>query len=451
LSTRLIGTTALVLVLESVFTTRIALSAPVSEDLWYLSTISSGITGPISLRAELNYDDARSDAPIAVVMHGYSGSSGTLSNVRAQAQRLRDAGFFAVSVAMRGRDGSAGIRDSGGLEIHDIYDAVEAVKVQYAPHVDPTNVHITGYSGGGGNVMSAIVRYPDSFRVGSSFFGMADYGFDAIEGWYNLGAGGRTAQLDQDIGNPNLGNALVLDRYWARASMLAAHNSRHIEVHLFVDDDETICPPVNHARFAQIGGSHVTSHVGNPASPAYVDFNGNQVEDPGERQLWPHGFPNANQQAAGEQWYLDRLLAGQIPEPQIDPAGTFVVPGYLVTKHFEVWLGNGQNAAGITSYAFDDSSAQFSTEVVTSNASLPLALVVKTGFLSPPGAPVFARLNGEWIETFPAGERRVFFDLSSDDVIELELAPAVVGLPGAAWAIVALAGAVARIGYRRLR
>ena len=33
--------------------------------------------------------------------------------------------FFVVSVTMRGRDGSHGVRDSGELEIYDIYDAVD--------------------------------------------------------------------------------------------------------------------------------------------------------------------------------------------------------------------------------------------------------------------------------------------------------------------------------------
>jgi len=40
--------------------------------------------------------------------------------VRHNAQYLRDRGFFAISVAMRYREGADGMRDSGGLEIYDI-------------------------------------------------------------------------------------------------------------------------------------------------------------------------------------------------------------------------------------------------------------------------------------------------------------------------------------------
>jgi alpha/beta superfamily hydrolase len=94
----------------------------------YSSTITSDNDGPLDLLAELNYNDAQSNAPIMVVMHGYSPATGTFTQVRNNAQRLRDDGFFAISVAMRARDGSDGVRDSGGLEVHDIYDAVQAVK-----------------------------------------------------------------------------------------------------------------------------------------------------------------------------------------------------------------------------------------------------------------------------------------------------------------------------------
>ena len=98
----------------------------------------------------------------------------------AQARR----GFVSILVAMRGRDGSEGTRDSGGLEIYDIYDAVEHIKAEplFAGKLDPTNLHISGYSGGGGNVMSALTKFPDYFNLGAAFFGMSDYGYDPRTG-----------------------------------------------------------------------------------------------------------------------------------------------------------------------------------------------------------------------------------------------------------------------------
>lgn len=431
----------------------LSVAAPLTVAYQFYSTVSSTISGPLLLRAELNYDDARPNAPIAVVMAGYSPTNGNLDGVRAQAQRLRDAGFFAISVAMRGRDGSAGVRDSGGLEIHDIYDAVESVKDDYASYVDESNVHITGYSGGGGNVMSAIVRFPDYFRLGSSYFGMSDYGFDPVNGWYNNGAGGRTATLDQDIGNPNLGDPDVIDRYHARASNLAASNSRFTEVHLFVNDNESICPLVNDTSFQQNGGSQVVLHVGNSAAPTYEDFNGNGSEDPGERQLWPHGFPTASQQAAAEQWYRDRLLAGTIPVPELDASGTLYVPGFLQTRHFEVWPGDGQNSTGVVTYSLGTQSASFETDLIDNDPGAPISVVVLSDFLAPSGAMVEARVNDVVVDSFPAGVRRVFSGLASGDQLQLSLAPGVAvptGL-GGIWTLVLGALPLAGVALRSIR
>ncbi len=300
--------------------------------------------------------------------------------------------------------------------------------------------------------MSALVRFPDYFRLGSSYFGMSDYGFDPVDGWYHDGAGSRTSILDQDIGNPDTGGPAVLDRYLARASNLAAANSRHVEVHLFVNDNETICPPVNDASFAMNGGSQVVYHLGNSASPTFEDFNGNGIEDPGERQLWPHGFPTASQQDAAEQWYRDRLLFGEIPQPSIDPSGTLRVAGFLRTRHFEVWPGDGQNAAAIVTYSLGETSASFLTEIISSNPSVPLSLVVKTEFMAPAGAPVEARLNGEPIDVFPAGVRRVFKGMASGDLLELsQVAVPVPAGPGLIWSLLLCALPMVGLGVRRLR
>src|SRR5690606_20148014 len=98
-------------------------------------------------------------------------------------------------------------------------------------------VHITGYSGGGGNAMSALTKFPDYFRAGSSYFGISDYGYVDGVGWYTNGAGsGHRSQLRTDIGDPTQEDPDVVDRYHARASSLAARNNPYSEIHLFVND-----------------------------------------------------------------------------------------------------------------------------------------------------------------------------------------------------------------------
>ena len=86
----------------NLFAAALLLSMPVSygadvQQLFnYQSTITSDAGGPLDLLAELHYDNSRPNAPVAVVMHGYSPATGNFANVRANAQRLRDSGFFVV-------------------------------------------------------------------------------------------------------------------------------------------------------------------------------------------------------------------------------------------------------------------------------------------------------------------------------------------------------------------
>lgn len=407
-------------------------AANVVSNFWYESTVSNDGGGALDLLAELNYDSTQAGAPIAVVMHPYSGSNGLIASVRGRAQRLRDKGFFAISVAMRGRDGSDGMRDSGGLEIYDIYDAVEAVKAnsQFESLIDPTNVHITGYSGGGGNTMSALTKFPDYFRAGGAFFGMSDYGFDPVDGWYNNGAGGRTSQLDIDVGgNPNTDGPDVVDRYHARASNLASKNNPYGQIHLFVNDDETISPKINDISYrdnaiaaAEFPGEfdNITVHIGMPGT--YFDFDGSGTNDPDEEQNWPHQMPTPNQQDSAEQWYVGGLLDGSIPQPVLNPSDELFVAGFVKTRPFELWLGDGQNAAGELNYTIAANVMTFELEILSNDLS-------KTGKLSVDasdtnGAFVNVHLNGEFLESaITPGDVYVYEGLAHNDTLQVELLP----------------------------
>lgn len=389
-----------------------AFSTEVRSQFVYSSTVTSDGEGPLDLIAELNYDDSVKGAPIAVVMHGFSPAMGNLQNVRPNALRLRKSGFFVVSVAMRGRDGSDGKRDSGGLEIYDIYDAVEATKEFYPELVDPTNVHITGYSGGGGNVMSALTRFPDYFRLGAAFFGMSDYGFDPVNGWYSHGAGrNHQAILDTDVGNPNTGGDAVTDRYHARAVNLASRNNPYSEIHLFVNSDEVTSPPVNHHSYQQNAISNasfegefdnIMLHVGDPTQSTFEDFNGNGVDEPSELQFWPHRFPTVDQQAAAEQWYLDRLLNDMIAAPALNASDQLLVPGFVKTQHFELWLGDGQNAAAELGYSLSAISKTFDLTIVSNDLSQQATLWVELGDMQAEQVQVFR--NGAIVAQVPVAE-----------------------------------------------
>lgn len=403
-------------------------AANVKTTLTYPSSVTQQSGDWISLKAELNYNNSLTNAPIAVVMHGYSTSS-DVASIRANAQRLRDAGFFAISVTMRGREGSQGVRDSGGVEVYDIYDAVESVKAIYAPYVNPTNVHITGYSGGGGNAMSALTKFPDYFCLGSAFFGMSDYGLDPVDGWYQNGAtSSRTPQLDADIGNPTTGAPLVLDKYRARASNLASKNNPYSEIHLFVNWDETICPPVNSTSYwsnavaaQSFPGEfrNITLHLG--TNGVYHDFNSNGVNEASELQYWAHGNSSADQQASAEAWYLPRLKSGLIPWPKLNDSDELYVAGWVKTRLFEFWLGDGQNAAASLNYSLSPVRKQFSFAILSSVKSMTGRLKVDTSDMM--GLPVEVWTNGVLATTFTGGGGYTYNALGDGQTIALTAPP----------------------------
>ncbi|MEI2724091.1 MAG: prolyl oligopeptidase family serine peptidase [Verrucomicrobiota bacterium] len=401
-------------------------AANVQSVFTYPSSVTQQSGDWINLKAELNYNNSVTNAPIAVVMHGYSASR-DIASIRANAQRLRDAGFFAISVTMREREGSQGVRDSGGVEIYDIYDAVEAVKVSYALYVNPANLHITGYSGGGGNTMSALVKFPDYFCLGSSFFGMSDYGLDLVNGWYNNGAnysGLRTPQLDADIGNPNTGGPLVLDKYRARASNFASKNNPYSEIHLFVNWDEPICPAVNsisswsNAVAAQsFPGEFTNSTVHLGTNGVYHDFNTNGLNEATELQYWLHGNSTASQQASTEAWYLTRLKNGLIPRPRLNDSDELYVAGWVKTRPFEFWLGDGQNAAGTLNYSLSPVKKQFSLGILSSVKIVTGRLKMDTSDMS--GLPVEVWMNGVLAANFIGGGVYIYNAMGDGQTIAL--------------------------------
>jgi dienelactone hydrolase len=359
-------------------------------------------------------------------MHGYSPASGNLDNVRANAQRLCQAGFFVISPTMRGRDGSDGIRDSGGVEIYDIYDAVEFVKNNFAAHVNPANISITGYSGGGGNVMSALTKFPDYFRLGSSYFGMSDYGYDTTNSWYFLGASSKHRRIMRtDIGDPTSGDPNITDRYAARASNLASQNNLYSEIHLYVNHNESTCPPVNSTSYRDNAVAHadysgefknINVHIGQPG--VYQDFNKNSVNDSNELQHFPHGFPTADQQHAAESWYLDRLLQGDIPQPVLRTCDELYVTGYVKTRPFSLWLGDGQNTAGKLRYTLSPHQKIFTLHITTTNKTVTSTLYIDTADMA--GKNIKVSINTVQTDKFLGGRIYKVKNFSNNDTIKLE-------------------------------
>ena len=288
-------------------------------------------TGP--LFAEVFRPKADRNVPMAAVMAGFHG---TRQNVLETAKRLASKGLCAVAVDMRGRGESAGAPDSGAVEIHDIMDALDATADRLGDGVDRNRCSIVGYSGGGGNVFSAITKFPDRFQVAAAFFGIADYAF-----WHRSRARVDCCRtMEKWIGG---GPNALPEKYQARNSVLAAGNCVRTEVHIFWDEGERDCPGSMNERFAE-----AARHAGNESVHCHVSREG-------DKHRWIHGYPETNPDLiAAEEVFVPRML-DRHEDISLPSSGRLVVPGYVVTRRFAFWVGDGQAGTARIEYNLEPS------------------------------------------------------------------------------------------------
>lgn len=281
----------------------------------------------MTLRARVLFPSTGRNLPIVVIMHGFSDQvSNFISSTR---ERFAGYGVFALFVEMRGRGGSGGSQDAGGREIQDIIDAVQYVKANYATYVNPNQVYIVGYSGGGGNVFSALSKFPDTFNGGIAFFGISDYGYDETDGWYQNGAdGGQQALLSSWIGgNPSQ----VSDAYYSRVSIPAVTNFTGGHLWMFHDEADSSVPVVN------------SQNVADALDLAGLTNYTLDISTAIDSTRWLHGYPNLGEQESlieAEDLFIPPILAGTYPAWTVPESGTLQVAGYLDTKRFRLELGN---------------------------------------------------------------------------------------------------------------
>jgi len=149
--------------------------------------------------------------PICAYLHGWHGNRYHLDRDFASNEAMLDR-YFMLTPDMRGRGStgkegwwgtpnpklkgkegyvSGGAPDVSGWEINDIIDAIEHAKATYPEHVLTDPVYVIGNSGGGGNTMAIVGKFPDYFAAAYADCGMCDYGKWAeltswrgsIEGW----------------------------------------------------------------------------------------------------------------------------------------------------------------------------------------------------------------------------------------------------------------------------
>jgi len=331
-------------------------------------TYTSRVDGTGPLWADVAYVPDGQPKPLLAVMHGFAGDRALV------AQDIRDLaveGVFAVAPDMRGCGSSAGEFDGCGLQVCDLVDALTEAARLWPGEADAANLNVVGYSGGGGNAIAAAVRFPDLFQVVVSFFGISDYAY-----WYAHGA--TAADCGQMRAACGGDPALVPDAYAARCLVPAAGNNGCSSLRFFWDEEEQRCPPAMIEAFLDVyrlaGHSRATTHV-------------SQV---GDEHRWVHGYRSSKPDLAA----ADPIFLADVPTPpgslELPPVGRLVVPGYLITRWFQVWVEDGRQGVVTVDYNLTGSLPQVT--VVDNPYDLRVRIVDDPGNL-PPWPPTDARIE----------------------------------------------------------
>ena len=317
----------------------------VEESLVYRSTVSH----LMPLKAWTAHRPDGKPKPVVVLMHGFGepilrhGGRRMSGSVRYYALK----GLYAIAVDLRGREESSGQRDDGGSEVMDIYDAVQAALRKHPQETDSDCVNIIGWSGGGGNVFSAVTRMPDLFSNVVAFYGITDYGY-----WAKTSFKG--------VLEPNIGGTPqeVPDRYTARNSLLGVINNSYTNFHFFWDEKETICPVWMDTEYRRIAGEL-----------GYQNITAHESKET-DKFRWLHSGGDRASAVESERICMPLFTQRNNPAPTLAPSGRLMVLGYLMTRRFGTMFGQGNDAAVQLDYELDEDGYRFSFQLESSDPSV---------------------------------------------------------------------------------
>ncbi len=248
--------------------------------------------------------------------------------------------YLLVYVDMRGRAFSDGSQDCNGLELYDVIDACEYVKEHYKEYIsDPEVVYFQGGSGGGGNCYAILNKFPDYFAAAASMCGPSDY----ME-WYDDDPIGEFQdELDVWIGKRGEKGSYN-EAYASRSGLYGLEN---LITPLFIahgNADKRV--PVSHAhryleRARELGKDRLISYY--------------ELEGVGTKDHWT-GATEEQMRTMGigtSKVFNENRTPLHIPRK-----GKLIVQGYLVTKHFSVFL-DSIDCMGEMIYDLDADSFEF--------------------------------------------------------------------------------------------
>lgn len=312
------------------------------------------------LNADIRYKSGKTGLPIVIVLHGFGGDASYFD--ADTKKRFAENNVFAIFINLRGRNGSEGTQDCSAREIYDIIDCINHVKINYASIIDPDHIHIVGYSGGGGNAIACAAKFPDYFNTVTSFFGISDYGYDAVDGWYNNGADvTQKALMDTWVGdNPTN----VPNSYYARYHLGGITNFTGGFLNLLQDEDDSIVPVINNQNIADVMDvAGLTNYIFRKSAA-------------GSSLRWVHGYPNSDDSPniiIAEPLFVNPIIAKTYPAWIIPASGSVKVIGYIKTKRFTIWLGGLAEAAvgaglnEVATVVYNTTTGQYTVTPLTGN------------------------------------------------------------------------------------
>lgn len=315
------------------------------------------------LQAIYRYPKGGTNLPILLMIHGWDGQM--LSSDPTDAyylDRMANYGVFACSVGMRGRFGASGARDVSGREIYDIYDALAAIRSRFVGIVSPTKAALMGMSGGGGNALAGACKFPDAWSVVIDYYGMSDYGRDPTNGWY-YDNNNKPAYPNDMIAGIGGNPTTYPDRYYARDATYAISNYTGGKLLIFHDLQDTTVYPIHSQRIVTaMGAAGLSNYSAN-------------YSDTGSPVRWTHGFLlNSASATASEAIFIPEVLSRDTWS--VPTSGSVKVIGYIKTKLFEIWLGNGLE--DVADVVYDVSLGQYTVTPKTGS----MDVTIRQGVLS---------------------------------------------------------------------
>lgn len=307
----------------------------------------SSIDNISNLFAKVCYDNGLNNLPIYLLQSGFVEDAGDI--LQATMERVAAQGFFVLCCGLREGDTASGTRDAGARENYDIYNAVQYVRDVYKGRCHPQKISDVAYSGGAMGGFRRRLQFPDLFNEGVHFFGSGDYAYDNPNAWYYTNASFQAAIEDQ-VGAPGS----FVNEYKARNVLLNNNISKSlVKMWIFHDDQDTsvdVSQSQNIVEALDAGGN------------SNYDYNETTTTD---SPRWTHGLPNGAVDIVDAESLFQASLKAATPI-SVPMSGTRPIQGYLVTRFFEIWLGDnsdstkdGQNRLGIVTYSITDTRLSF--------------------------------------------------------------------------------------------